>query len=130
MADKLTDKLKAIPVSGFYDRHKIELLIEQCLKWIRGQYTGSEDDVDIIIGLFGRPLHKERGKTPYLAASELHFYRGDSLTACLAPVRGYCIAGMDVTLASFILKNAHNPFGMVAEAKRLGILILTLQVIS
>ncbi len=121
VADKFSEKIKAILGNESYDRLNTELHVEQCLKWVRKQYAGSGDDIDIVFGVFGRPLHKPRNSKPYLGIPEAQLYRGDSLTACLAPVRDYCTAGMDVTLAAFLLESMRNPFSRMDEAIRLGV---------
>ncbi len=124
VADKFSEKVKAIisEADESYDRLTIELHIEQCLKWVRKQYTGAQDDIDVVFGIFGRPLYWKRNE-PLLGKPEVNLYRGDSLTACLAPVRDYCIAGMDVTLAAFFLDTMRNPFIRMDEAIRLGLLV-------
>jgi hypothetical protein len=121
VADKFSEKVRDILGNESYDRLKTELHIEQCLKWVRKQYSGSDDDIDVVVGIFGRQLHKPRKSKPYLGIPEAHLYRGDSLTACLAPVRDHCTAGMDVTLAAFVMETMRNPFSRMDEAIRLGV---------
>jgi hypothetical protein len=120
VADKFTEKLTALLGKSAYDRLKTELVIEQCLKWIRKQYAGPEEEIDIVLGMFGTPKLDPKSKEVY-SPPESHLYRGDSLTACLAPVRDYWQVGMDVTLAHFLLANMRNPFGFIDEALRLGV---------
>lgn len=118
VADRFTDEVRAVLGSDSYNRHAIEQNIESCLKFVRRQYPNPEDAIEIIVGVFGRSD---------MVASEFLLYRGDSFTACLAPTpKSYCVAGMDVSLAAFILQNAWNPFGFVDEASRFGILLTSL----
>ena len=124
IADKFSDKVKTIirDSDETYDRLNTELQVEQCLKWVRKQYSSPEDDIDVIFGIFGRPLYWEKNE-PFLGRPELHLYRGDSLTACLSPVKDYCVAGMDVTLAAFFLETMRNPFLRMDESIRLGVIV-------
>ncbi len=119
VADKFSDKLMdliACQIQDEYDPQRIELTIEECLKWVRKQYS-REDAIEVIVGLFGELDDYHH--------SEL--YRGDSLTACLAPVPQYCIAGMDVTLAALMLETAESRgFWDLEDVKKVGVLITRL----
>jgi hypothetical protein len=121
VADKFSEKLRALVGTEDYDRYKTELIVEKCLKLMRQQYAGSEEDIEVIVGICGTPPWDHKSNAVYLPNPEAHLYRGDSLTACLAPVNDYCIAGMDVTLAAFLLRAMRNPFLRMDEALRLGV---------
>lgn len=122
VADKFSQKLREVLNGDVYDRQKIELLIEQCLKWIRKQYSGPEEDIDVIVGMFGFPRRAPKSLALHTRIPEAHLYRADSLSACLSPVKDHYAIGMDVTLALFIVENMRNPFGFIDEAIRLGVL--------
>jgi len=121
VADKFSQKLRELLGHDFYECHKTELVVERCLKWIRQQYSGPDEDIDVILGMFGTSRRDPRSRGVSTPTPEQYLYRADSLTGCLAPVKDYYTAGMDVTLATFILENMRNPFGYIDEAIRLGV---------
>lgn len=104
----------------------LELRIEACLQFVRKQYSRPSDQIDIVIGLFGRQLLKDDKDKPFLGAPEFHLYKGSSDTACIAEQKDYCMAGMDCTLAGFFLDNARNPFMFVNEGIRLAFIVTSL----
>lgn len=105
VADRFSDALKRVATYEAYDRAKFEAHAEKCLHFIRAKYRES-DQIQIALGLFGRPSMK-KAKTAWLGLPEFHLYKGVSESACLSPEKEYAIAGMDVTLASFILENSY-----------------------
>jgi hypothetical protein len=112
-ADKFSDKLSQLLNEEPFDRAKIEVLIEKCLGWVKKQYP--ERPLSVIVGLMGHATQIE---------PEWHLYRGDSETACLAPVPShYCCEGMDVTLAEFFLRNTLHPLTQVDEAIDVGLFV-------
>jgi hypothetical protein len=99
-----------------YNRAAIEEKIETCLGFIRQSYPAS-DEIRVVVGLFGKLLTVEPGESQY----ELNLYRGASNSECVSPVRQYCCAGMDVTLADFFLTNTYHPLMPVSHGCRLGV---------
>lgn len=101
---------------------KLELLVETCLKHVRKQYPNPDDDIDVVFAVFGRPILTDEGSDiEYHASPEWTLYRGTSDTACLSPEREYAVAGMDVTLASFVLDNMYFKMHRVDQTQRLGV---------
>jgi hypothetical protein len=123
IADKFSDKVKSLIQSQTkYNLPKLELLVENCLKHIRKQYPNPDDDIDVVFGIFGRPLLSDDGSNiEYYSLPEWTLYRGTSETACLSPEREYAVAGMDVTLASFVLDNMYFKMYRVDQTQRLGV---------
>lgn len=113
VVDKFGEKLKELLERRKFDRAKIELEIEQCLQFVRKQYARPSDQIDVVIGLFGAEGKKE---------TRFHLYKGSSGPACIAEQKEYCVAGMDCTLAVFLLDNCRNPSGCVSEAVSLAFL--------
>jgi 20S proteasome alpha/beta subunit len=125
VVDKFSDKFKQMIGSGSFNRHTTELSAEACLDFIRTQYTAKEQ-ITIVMGMHGRPMQKDHYGEPYLGVNEFHLYRGFSENACLSPEKEYCCAGMDVTLAEFILANSYFRFMTVVEGVRLSVLATAL----
>jgi len=59
-------------------------------------------------------------------AGEVRLYRGSSAVCCASPERAYACAGMDVTLAQFMLRNIYNRLISVSEATKLGVFVTAL----
>lgn len=116
--DKFSDRVKAVVGNGSFDRGEMEKNIEACLDEIRQNYQ-SADSIQIVVGMFGRPMEQDAQGKPMLGNVEWHLYRGHSLSACLSPERDYCFAGMDVTLAGFVVANTYHRFAHVEYAERL-----------
>jgi hypothetical protein len=114
--DKFKDKMKMAFKKQKYNRSSIEDKIETCLGFIRQSYPAS-DEIKVVVGLFGKLLKVEPGESQY----ELNLYRGASNSECVSPVRQYCCAGMDVTLADFFLTNTYHPLMPISHGKRLGV---------
>ncbi|HEV2491843.1 MAG TPA: hypothetical protein VG204_02090 [Terriglobia bacterium] len=115
--DKFSDKLRQTVEIELrqrrpYDRNRIELLVETCLKFIKKQY---QQRIEIALGLFGR---KNGGET--------HLYRGSSETACLSLEKEYCCVGMDLSIAEFVLKNSHLSSYRVSRGERLAVFVTAL----
>lgn len=108
--DKLSQQMKQVLANKAYNRAAIETDVEVCLQYIKQNYD-SQDGITIVLGLFGKA-----GQT-----TEFGLYRGASDIACLSLVKPYSIAGMDVSLANFLLDNMRNPFARVDETLRLGV---------
>jgi hypothetical protein len=121
VADKFSDKLIQMLGNDSYNRATFEIHAESCLEFIRTQYSRPVDQIDIVLGLFGRALQVEKGFAPVLGIPEFHLYKGSSELACFASQKEYCCGGMDVTLSEFILANSYTRFIKVSEATRLGI---------
>lgn len=124
VVDKFSDKLKFALGNGSFNRHEIENKMDTCLELIHQDYP--RDPISIVAGLFGRPQVTGPTKDIYLGHQERYLYRGYSQSACVSPVKDYSVAGMDVTLASFILGNTYHVLMSVMEAKRLGIFVTAL----
>jgi 20S proteasome alpha/beta subunit len=121
VVDKFSDKLTQMIGNDSYGRAALEIHAEACLEFIRTQYSRPCDQIDIVLSLFGRPLQIEKGLAPVLGIPEFHLYKGSSESACFASQKEYCCAGMDVTLAEFVLANTYLRSIKMAEATRLGI---------
>lgn len=126
VVDKFCGKFKELIGEDSYDRAMVELRVEACLQFVRKQYSRPSDQIDVIVGLFGRPLLKDSNDKPFLGIPEFHLYKGSSGTACIAEQSDYCMAGMDCTLAGFFLDNARNPFMFVNEGTRLAFVVTSL----
>lgn len=124
VVDKFSDKLKFSLGNNSFNRHDIENKMDTCLEGIHQEYPRSP--ISIIAGLYGRQLIKEEEGEPYLGHHESYLYRGFSESACFSPVRDYAAAGMDVTLASFVLGNTYHSLMHISEAKKLGIFVTSL----
>src|ERR1035441_9385438 len=98
VVDKFSDKFRECVGNDGYDRAKLELRVEFCLQQIRKLYSRPTDQIDIVLGVFGR--QRIRGKWKL---AEFHLYKGSSEVACIAEQKDYCCAGMDCTLAVFLL---------------------------
>lgn len=119
--DKFKDKMKQAFKKQKYNRAAIEEKIETCLGFIRQSYPAA-DEIRVVAGLFGKLQKPESGESLY----ELNLYRGASNSECFSPVRQYCCAGMDVTLADFFLANTYHPLMPVSHGKRLGVFVTNL----
>jgi hypothetical protein len=121
--DKFSDKLKQAVRGKDYNRAAIENDVETCLEFIRQSYS-AEHRIDIVLGLFGKPKNQSDPKIE--PPPEYYLYKGSSETACIAPQKDYCCAGMDVTLAAFILNNTHHFLMPVEHGKRLAVFVTAL----
>lgn len=121
--DKFSDKLKQVLKGKPYNRSAIENDIEVCLELLRQSYS-SEHQITVVLGLFGTPQKADANDPD--PAPEYHLYRGSSSSACVALEKEYCCAGMDVTLASFVLSNTHHWMMPVEHGIRLGLFVTAL----
>jgi hypothetical protein len=124
VVDKFSDKLKFALGNESFNRHEVETKMDTCLELIHQDYP--RDPISVVAGLYGRPLVKEDNKESYLGIYESYLYRGFSQSACFSPIRDYAVAGMDVTLASFVLGNSYGVFMRLDEAQALGIFVTSL----
>lgn len=81
--------LELIDDKESYDRRGIEKLIEATMTYMRGEYPG--ESLDVVLGLWGN--------TP----PETRLYRSQSNIQCLSIEAHYVCAGLDVSLARFLL---------------------------
>jgi hypothetical protein len=115
--DKFSDKLKQCLRDIPYDRNKIENIVEQCLQAIKKKYPNAQ--VGIVAGLFGqRPKDKHGRRYP-----EYHLYKGDTEQRCVWLEQTYCCAGMDDSLAEFMLRNTYSAMGRAMEVVWLGVFV-------
>ena len=121
VCDKFKDKMRQTFKDQPYNRAAIEDRIEVCLEFVRQSYT-AQDGIAVVIGLFGRT--SDKGVIPQ--QWERFLYRGSSASACISPVRDYCFAGMDVTLAQFFLSNTYHILMPTEHGKRLGVFVTNL----
>jgi hypothetical protein len=109
IADNFSDKIRRmLEQEKSYNREKLELLIQRCLRWVHDNFP-QKDAIEIIVG-FG-------------SMAEVLLFRGDSLSAAIAPVEDFVPSGMDTTLAAFLMNSMRNPFLRVDEAIRLGVCV-------
>jgi hypothetical protein len=120
--DKFTDKLKqALASLNEFDRTHIELAAETALTLVHQDYAGQI--IQVIAGLWSKPI-TTRGRW---TVAQRRLYRGRSDNQCMARETDYCLAGMDVTLAEFIMRNTFKGGQTtVDEAMRLGVFITAL----
>lgn len=119
--DKFSDKLKQSVKGKRYNRAEIENEIEVCLQFVHQSYS-VENGIAVVLIMYGRLKDKDGNPLP----TEFHLYKGSSETACIAPEREYCFAGMDVTLAGFVLANTHHFLSPLDYGIRLGIFATSL----
>lgn len=123
IVDRFSDKLKQMLKGKEYNRGAIENDIEVCLELVRQSYS-REHQITLVLALFNSPHKKENDDSP--PSSEYHLYKASSDVGCVAPEKEYCCAGMDVTLASFVLANTHHWMMPVEHGIRLGLFVTAL----
>ena len=106
------------PIEEF-DQAGIERAAEATLAFINQEYPSYV--IRVIVGVWTAPTIKQ-SKTEVAKAL---LYRGRSDVQCLAAESRYAIAGMDVTLAEFILRNMFRHIS-VEEGIRLGVFVTAL----
>lgn len=123
IVDKFSDKLKQVLSDDHepYKRFRIEEKIDMCLEYIRKEYP--RDAISIVLGLCGSLAVKDKDGKFQSGVSDHYLYRAHSETACISPDNSYCVAGQDVTLASYLLGNTFTGSMDFAEAIRLGIFV-------
>src|SRR5205809_1882161 len=121
--DKFTDKLKqSLANLNEFDRAQIELAAEAALTLIDQDHHAGQA-IQVIAGLWSKPIARSGRWT----VAQRRLYRGRSDNQCIAKEAEYCLAGMDVTLAEFILRNTFKSGQTtVDEAMRLGVFITAL----
>jgi 20S proteasome alpha/beta subunit len=120
--DKFTDKFKRSLIRLHdYNRADIELAAESALTLVHQDHP--REPIQIVLALWSQGSITPKG--PRVA--ERLLYRGRSDNQCIARETDYCIAGMDVTLASFILRNTfRSRRTTVDQAKRLAVWVTSL----
>lgn len=118
--EKFTDKLSRLLGSDF-DGPTAEVHIEACLKYINEQYD-YHSRVEVIIGMCGQEMVTPARGEPY-PHWQTSLYKAFSTDHCVSPQPDYCFAGMDTTLAEFIVRNTFTPFMDVEETIRLGVFV-------
>jgi 20S proteasome alpha/beta subunit len=120
--DKFSDKLKyQLKHIEDFKREDIELATESVLTLIH-QYH-ERQPIKIVAGLWSKGIIT----SSHVKVAERVLYRGRSDNQCLARESDYCLGGMDVTLAEFILRNTFKGGQItVDEAVRLGIFVTAL----
>lgn len=84
-----------------YDRRGTEKLIEATMAYMKREYF--DESLDVILGPWGR--------TP----SETRLYKAYSHTQCLSVETKYACAGLDVSLARFLLDSVFTDDARVAD---------------
>jgi 20S proteasome alpha/beta subunit len=120
VVDKFTAIFKgALSPLKEFNQTDIERAAEATLALIHREYPGYL--VQVIVGTWTAPVINQ-SKTE---VAKTLLYRGRSDVQCLAAESRYAIAGMDVTLAEFILRNTFRHM-LVEEGIRLSIFVTAL----
>lgn len=122
VVDKFSDYFRPHITGDSFDSYKIRNNLDTCLTLIHQDHP--LDGIAIVAGVYGRPLNKD--PQPFLGIPENYVYRGRSSTQCVAVEKEFTIAGMDVTLAQFVLRNTYTRLMPIDQAVRLGIFVTSL----
>jgi len=122
--DNFSDKLKRTLGSlHTYSRADIESAVEGSLTLVHQEHPAPEQAIQVVMGLWSKGTVTPKIIRP----AERLLYRGRSDNACIAREADYCLGGMDVTLAEFILRNTVRGRRItVDEAVRLGVFVTAL----
>jgi 20S proteasome alpha/beta subunit len=85
-----------------YDRRGTEKLVEATLAYMRREYP--TESLDVIVGLWG------------CSPAETRLYRAQSHCQCVSVESDYSCAGLDVSLARFLLDSILTPTATVFDA--------------
>lgn len=113
VVDKFSGKLKQVlRTVKSYNHDVIEDHFDTTLTYIQQQCQVGER-LEIVAGLC----------TIGVGEQEMFIYRGDLNSAVISPESEYCAAGMDTTLAKFLMASLYHPQMGIEEAQELGVFV-------